>query len=106
MDDFGSLGLLLRFNFRCKMQQFWGCVVQAPFIAEKRPEPKKMSTAADRGRNKRMLGALMGHLHKAECALSMIYMRSGCVWMYCGSSLDSQGHTVRIAARILLHWHL
>ena len=53
-----------------------------------------------------MLGALMGHLHKAECALSMIYMRSGCVWMYCGSSLDSQGHTVRIAARILLHWHL
>lgn len=37
-------------------------------MAEKRPEPKRAATAADRGRNKRMLGALMGHLHKAEYA--------------------------------------
>jgi hypothetical protein len=41
--------------------------VQAPFVAEKRPEAKHVASAADRSRNKRMLGALMGHLHKAEC---------------------------------------
>jgi hypothetical protein len=42
--------------------------LQEEFVAEKRPEPKRAMTAQDKNRNKRMLGALMGHLHKAECA--------------------------------------
>lgn len=78
------------------------------FVAEKRPEPKRAATAADRGRNKRMLGALMGHLHKAEkqertFELSEVVQRRKELEQHAEQRAKDEAFKARVAARDKAH---